>query len=325
MRELRRPERNIATPPRRGLRALRPLLVALPVAWLWRRLDAHALAAHLGAIPLRTLLAAAACSALSIAAFGERWRSLLRAWGAAAPTFRATVALILEGFFWNLLPGGVAGDLTRSHAVHRSVGGLGNALAVVWFERLCGLAGLFVVALAAMPFAPSYPRWAPLVAAVGLVGALAAFPLSAAATGSGTIARFVAAIPVLGPRLGALARPSRPAWLGPALALSVATQAFAIASMSIVVHATAPEARVASVLALSPLVVLFTFVPLTPAGVGQREAVFTAVYAAAGVGAAAAVAASVASFGVGLVVPMLGGLAVVLRASRRQAPSHDDS
>ncbi len=52
---------------------------------------------------------------------------------------------------------------------------------------------------------------------------------------------------------------------------------------------------------------LFTFVPVTPRGIGQRELVFSMVYGLASVRADVAVAASVTSFAPGLVFPFLGG------------------
>ncbi|MDB4929026.1 MAG: hypothetical protein JWM10_1510, partial [Myxococcaceae bacterium] len=263
--------------------------------------------ARLGAVPPGSLLASLAWSALAFVCFAARWRLLLRAWGAAPPRPLAALATVLRSSFWNLLPGGLVGDLARSDAARHTVGGLGNALAALWFERLGGLAGLFAVALAARAFAPRLPDWFTRLTVAGLAASLVLLGLSLAATRSAALARRLAALPLVGARLGALTPPSRPRDLTAALLLSLATQGSSIAALAVVVRALAPAASPRAVLAVSPAAVLLTFVPLTPAGVGQREAVFSMVYAQAGVEAAVAVAASLSTFSVGLLFPLVGG------------------
>lgn len=260
---------------------------------------------------------------LAVVFFTERWRLLLRAWGATPPTMVLSLSLVLRATFWNLLPGGLVGDIARSDAVRHSVGGLGNALAALWFERLGGLVGLFVVALGANAIAPDPPAWFTRVALLGLVGSLGLLGVSLLATRSGALARRLATIPLLGARLGALTPPLRPADLAHGLLLSLATQSASIVSVVVVVHALAPAADLRTVTAVSPAAVLLTFVPLTPAGVGQREAVFSMVYAQAGIAADVAVAASVTCFSLGLLFPVVGGALALFhhaRSSTHQEP-----
>jgi uncharacterized membrane protein YbhN (UPF0104 family) len=319
MRELRRAE-PVITATRRALLWFRAALVLVPVAWLARRVDGAAVVARLGAVPSGALLASLAWSALAQAAFAARWRLLLRAWGATPPPPLVCVALVLRSAFWNLLPGGLAGDLARTDAARHAVGGLGNALAALWFERLGGLVGLFVVALAASAFAPGLPAWLSRSTAVALVASLGLLALSLVATRSTALARRLGSLPLVGPRLGALTPPSRPRDLAAAMLVSLVTQVSSIASLAVVVRALAPAAAPRAVLAVSPAVVLLTFVPLTPAGIGQREAVFSMVYAQAGVEAAVAVAASLTTFSIGLLFPLVGGVLALneyLRAAAR--------
>ena len=321
MRELRRAEPIIGPTLRRALPALRAALVLVPIVWLARRVDASRVLAHLGSLPPLSAAHSLVWSTLSIFFFTARWRLLLRAWGATPPSTPASLSLVLRSTFWNLLPGGLMGDLARSDAVRHTVGGLGNALAGIWFERLGGLAGLFVVALAAFGLSPATPRWLFPVTLLGLVASLVLLALSLAAMRWSGLARRLATLPLLGPRLGALTPPTRPGDLALGLLLSLATQSAAVLSVAAVVQALAPASPPGTVIALSPAAVLLTFVPITPAGVGQREAVFSMVYAQAGVAAEVAVAASVSSFALGLMFPALGGLLALLRHAR---PSHPD-
>ena len=343
MRKLRRAERIIGPSLRRALPALRLALILVPVVWLARRVDASLVIAHLQSLPPVALLVALGWSCVAMSCFTARWRLFLRAWGATPPTILASLSLVLRSTFWNLLPGGVVGDLARSDAVRQSVGGLGNALAALWFERLGGLAGLFVVALGAHVFAlcapvfvhrapgfaqrapvfaPALPTWLIHATLLGFVGSLGLLALSLAATRSGALARRLATLPLLGSRLGALTPPSRPRDLALGLLLSLVTQSTSLLGLAVVVHALAPAADFDTVIAVSPAAVLLTFVPLTPGGVGQREAVFSMVYAQAGVAAEVAVAASVTTFALGLVFPVLGGLLVLLHHARL-VPRHE--
>ncbi len=320
MRELRRAEPIIGPSLRRALPALRAALVLVPIVWLARRVDASRVLAHLGSLPPLAAAISLGWSALAFYCFTERWRLLLRAWGAAPPSPLASLSLVLRSTFWNLLPGGLMGDLARSDAVRHTVGGLGNALAAIWFERLGGLAGLFVVALVAHGLSPAAPRWLGPMTLLGLVASLGLLALSLAATRSSGLARRLATLPLLGPRLGALTPPTRPRDLGFGLALSLATQSTSVLALAVVVHALAPASDLGTVTAVSPAAVLLTFVPITPAGVGQREAVFSMVYAQAGVGAEVAVAASVSSFALGLLFPLVGALLALLRHARPGGP-----
>jgi uncharacterized membrane protein YbhN (UPF0104 family) len=316
VRELRREEPIIGPSLRRALPALRAALVLVPVAWLARRVDVSLVLAHLGSLPPLSAAHSLAWASLSMYCFTQRWRLLLRAWGATPPSAPESLSLVLRSTFWNLLPGGLMGDLARSDAVRHTVGGLGNALAAIWFERLGGLAGLFVVALAAQGLSSAPPRWLAPMTLLGLMASLGLLALSLAAMRSSALARRLAALPLLGPRLGALTPPTRPGDLALGLLLSLGTQSAAVLSLTVVVHSLAPASELGTVAALGPAAVLLTFVPITPAGVGQREAVFSMVYAQAGIGAEVAVAASVSSFALGLLFPLVGALLTLLRHAR---------
>lgn len=319
MQELRRAERVIGPTLRRLVPLLRVALLLVPVAWLGRRVDLAHVLARLGALPAPALAASFTWSCIALACFTERWRRLLRAWGATPPSPVAGLGLVLRSTFWNLLPGGLLGDLARSDAVRHSVGGLGNALAAFWFERLGGLAGLFVVALFAAHFAPAMPAHFTAATLACLAVSFLLLAVSLAATRSAFVARRLAALPVLGPRLGSLTPPSRPLDLALGLLLSLSTQSATSLALATVVHALAPAASLRTLVAVSPAAILLTFVPVTPGALGQRETAFSIVYAQAGVATDVAVAASLTSFALGLAFPLLGGvLAMLDRAPPRR-------
>jgi uncharacterized membrane protein YbhN (UPF0104 family) len=61
-----------------------------------------------------------------------------------------------------------------------------------------------------------------------------------------------------------------------------------------------------------PAVVLFTYLPITPGGVGQREVVAVHLFSLARVPPSAAAAASLLLFALFLALGVLGGLCLVL-------------
>jgi uncharacterized membrane protein YbhN (UPF0104 family) len=126
----------------------------------------------------------------------------------------------------------------------------------------------------------------------------------------------VAAIPLVGPRIAAIAPMRRPAALAPALALSLASQSAIIVAIVILIVAVAPGTPLLASLRVTPLLVLLMFVPVTPAGVGQREALFVELFGRVGVATDAALAASLALFVAGLGIAALGGLVLLVERSR---------
>jgi uncharacterized membrane protein YbhN (UPF0104 family) len=95
-------------------------------------------------------------------------------------------------------------------------------------------------------------------------------------------------------------------------ALSLCTQICAALACAVLVIYAAPAADPVAVIRLAPFVVLLTFIPLTPGGFGQREAVFAATFALAGAPEDASVVAGLALFAVGLPIALAGAACLAL-------------
>lgn len=308
--------------------ALRALFALLPLAWLTRRVgwsEVFARARDVGAVNLGWAFAALIASTLIASA---RWRTMMRAYGApATPRLPTLLRHYLVAFYFNMLPSGVAGDGVRAHrVVPQSMPDMAASLTVVFLERVAGLFGLCIVAAAAMLLGDALRDDA--VATLLEAGLLGALGLSfAVLLAPWALRRFdglrglVARVPVLG---GALLRvPSPRSYAGLALSVlqSVGTQAMAVVSVAFVVQPLAPGVSFAVCARVVPAVILATYVPLTPGGIGQRELVFQYMFGLVGVRPAAAVATSLIFFAMLVGLAALGGACLLAeRALRLDEP-----
>lgn len=294
-------------------RALRFTLLAAPLVWIsgkvqWAEVGRRTLAA--GLVPIVSSLASLfVCICLG----AVRWRILLRAFGAERlPTRREILRHTLVANYFNLLPGGVAGEAVRGYRVRAHVGEIGSSYLILLVDRLAGLAGLLVLTLAGAVAGPSLPargvEGAMLGASVlGLVLSALALGVPFLSAAHPEFRRRIETLPVIGARLAILRPAKRVSDLLLAVALSVGTQTFVIGAILSLVFSLAPGTSLPLAIRVAPAVVLLTFVPITPAAIGQREALFTEFFALAGVAPASAVAAAILWFGVQLTMSALGG------------------
>lgn len=288
----------------------RAAFAAVPIVWIATRVDLGALPSRLRAVGLLAIVASLGAMFACFALGTLRWRTLLRAYGAAPlPPFGELLRHVFVGHYYNLLPGGVAGDFVRASRVAGNVGGLPTSLAVLFVDRVCGLLGLAAIALVGASLGAHGARSGvdrTVALAIVAASATGSFVLVAALFG-GKLAGRLSRLPIVGPALASIRRPTRPRDLVLATLLSVGTQGATIASMLFMVAAASPTLQLATALQVAPLVVLLLFVPLTPGGVGQREAIFIELWGRAGVAAVDALAASLAYFAIGIVIALAGG------------------
>jgi uncharacterized membrane protein YbhN (UPF0104 family) len=300
---------------------LRALLAILPLAYLAKKLDLSLVLANAERVGAKGIALSALSMTVSIALASLRWRVLLRSYGANEATLPSTFALFkayLVGCYFNVLPSGVAGDVVRGWRVAHCVPTAATSYVVLLLERLAGLVGLLLIAGIAVLFAPEHAAHGALgyalsVGALGAIGiGLMFFALPQWRDRSPKLAALVEKIPVAGAMFAKVpaARTAR----GPlaALALSVLVQGLIVLCVAPLLIPLSSQATLSVCARIVPAVVLVTYVPLTPGGLGQREAAFAHFFGSAGVAREASVTASLLFFAVMLGVSLLGGVVIAI-------------
>ncbi|MFO0586347.1 MAG: lysylphosphatidylglycerol synthase transmembrane domain-containing protein [Polyangiaceae bacterium] len=246
---------------------------------------------------------------LNLVVAAVRWRVLLAAYGAKdVPGIAFLSRSQLVGFFYNtFVPGNVTGDVLRGHATRACFDGPLGAYMVVGLERFFGLAGLFSLG------------------AVGLfVHPLPGIRADLLAGGALAMALGIGLIPVLGRRVGRflpgrigkwasnLPAVARPSLLVVVIVMSLVTQAIVGLTGHVLLASITPQVSTLESLVLVPLAMIATYMPLSVAGLGVREAAFVFVFAKVAVARPDATAASLAFFAVCAVVAGIGGLTHLL-------------
>ena len=303
------------------MRLLRLALAAAPLYWLGTSLDWAAVGARLLALDLASVTFALSAPLVAMAVAAVRWRVLLASYGGThLPRVSTLFRYVLVGQYFNMLPGAIAGDALRAFRTRRLLPSSVNSFTVVVAERLCGLVGLLSLGAAALVWSPATPA---------ALGALAAGTLVAAALGTAVFAgpalyrRFVPPAGAWALVDGILRRVSAPASAGglvTGVMLSLVTQGVTMLQIIVLLADLAPDAHVASVAEVLPALILLTYIPVTPAAVGQRELVFVHVLGTAGVPAESAIGASLLVFAMLAIASALGGLVYAFEHSR---PSRD--
>jgi hypothetical protein len=303
--------------------AVRVLFAVLPLGYLVKRLDLGRVFANAGSVGVRGVLASATAVLVTVVLSAVRWRLLLRTYGAdetKLPGLFALTRAYLVGMYFNVLPSGVAGDVVRGWRVAPCVPSPATSYVVLLLERLSGLIGLLTVASIAGLLAPSGVRggvvgYALAVGGLGAVGLGAVFfGLPQVRARSPWLRRASEALPVVGPIVAKI--PAANGARGPllALALSVLSQSIVVLGVAPLLMPLSPLATLGVCARIVPAVVLVTYIPLTPGGLGQREAAFAHFFGTVGIPREASVTASLLYFAVVLGISLLGGL--VLAAER---------
>ncbi len=302
-------------------KSLRVLLAVLPLAYLAKKLDLSLVMANAGRVGASGVALSVACMVVSVGLASVRWRVLLRAYGADEGTLPSAFELFkayLVGLYFNVLPSGVAGDVVRGWRVAHCVPTAATSYVVLLLERLAGLVGLLLIAGVAVLFAPDQAAHGALGYALG-VGALGAiglgvlfFVLPQLRERSPKLAALIEKIPVVGAMFAKI--PAARSARGPlaALALSVLVQGLIVLCIAPLLMPLSSSATLAVCARIVPAVILVTYIPLTPGGLGQREAAFAHFFGGAGVAREASVTASLLFFAVLLGVSLLGGVVLAI-------------
>jgi uncharacterized protein (TIRG00374 family) len=285
--------------------------------YLFTRIEVPALAASLERIPTWAALASLSAQLVAVLCGVLRWRVLARSAGALyLPRWSESVRQYLVGMFYNLLPGAVGGDVLRGYETRRyfDESTAVRSVGVVFIERVCGFAGLLVLASSAT-LARERVNGAVLVySAIGLSAALLA--VFALAIGRRVSARLPAKLARMASSLPALENPLA---LLTALALSVLVHALVAATGYVVLVALTPVGF-AEGMSIFPLGTLAAFFPLTIAGAGARDTALVVLLSEIGVSRADALATSLSMLACGVVVAGIGGI-VQLKSKRFADPA----
>lgn len=326
------------------------LLAAGALAYCFTLVSGEQLVRVLARADAAAALAAVAAGLLATAAGAWRFKCLYDA--VQVLPYVRHLRLYAEAAVFNvLLPSSMGGDVARVWMLGASrpqgtPGALGSAaapaarhaeaLALVAFERVLGVATLLGLSALLWPFAglPARAGWAVLVLWLALLGSLAialrwaarradtgdssdssdSVDVGAQATGRRRIGAFVQRMALA----LALVR-QRPGALLVAVFASVLHQALTVAITIFVAKSLGLVLPAALLFALVPLVWLATFVPLTVGGIGVREFAFMQLFGRAGhagqTAAEDALAMSLGTYGVMLVLGALGGFLLLLRKS----------
>jgi len=247
----------------------------------------------------KLILPAAALLTLSSLIGVMRWWLLLQSQGIRLTFFRA-LQFSFTGYFFNIaLPGAVSGDLIKAYYVGKEfTGKRAGAFSSILFDRICGVSGLFMISLGGMTFTYWFPlgevfpagmKMALLVAGAGifcfyfylfqvreswdpLLKGLK--KVSQRLSWAGAILRVYEGIRVYGTRRRDVV-----------IALGLSLAIFLLVVEAFELFAGALEIREIPMLAffiLVPLGLLFTAVPILPAGVGTGHAAFSFLFIALG-------------------------------------------
>ncbi|HSG48592.1 MAG TPA: lysylphosphatidylglycerol synthase transmembrane domain-containing protein [Longimicrobiales bacterium] len=303
-----------------GRRAARVAVSAGLLAAVALVLDPRTILGRLGALDPRWVAAALALSVVQVTASAWRWRYTARRVGVDLRLSRAVAEYYLAGFVNQLLPGGVAGDVSRAWRHARAQAddgapeGRGRVVNVVILERASGQVAMTAVALASVAVLlwGAVPWWG------ALAGAAACVPAAWVATRLWLRLRRV-------PVLAAFARDARAAFLGPGalpvqLGVSLGIVATYLAMYLAGAAALGVEAPLGELAPLVAPVLVTMLLPVSVAGWGVREAAAAALWSAVGLAPADGVAISVA-YGLLVLVSTLPGAVVLALTSRgRKGP-----
>jgi uncharacterized membrane protein YbhN (UPF0104 family) len=240
-----------------------------------------------------------------------RWRLLLRAYGAIdLPSWPRTAHLYFVGHFYNTYaPGGVGGDVIRGVAGRKAFGDLDwaaatSGVAVVFIERVIGVAALLVLAASAYLLRPI-----PGMESVGLWATLGIGAAAAALVGIAIAPKLAPHLPEsLGKPLRALPQLRSALPFFGAVLLSLVIHTVNIVAGHAIMHSLEPSVTLAESAVVMPLIGASAFFPLTVGGAGVREAAFALLYGTVGVPEATAYAGSLAFWATQLLTAGIGGI-----------------
>lgn len=274
--------------------------------------------AGLTAVSMPTAAVALVLGAIATVAAAWRWRLVAAGLGLRLDRAPAVAAYYRSQFLNSVLPGGIVGDVHRVVWHGRGAGATANAARAVAAERAAGQAVQLIAAVVVLLVLQEFASLSALgVAVLAFIGIAAAVAVVAAA--SRRVRAFLGReVALMRTAFGSVA-----AVTGITMA-SVVVIACHVATFVVAALAVGVDAPAAQLVSVSLIAVLASGIPLGIGGWGPREGVAAWAFVAAGLGAAAGLAASTA-FGVLALIAVAPGAAVIAAsAARRRARTRDE-
>jgi uncharacterized protein (TIRG00374 family) len=266
---------------------LRAVLVIAPIAWIYARADAGSISATLASASVPAIACAAALTVVAMVLQGVKWWVLIRRFAPDLGVGKA-VSVHMESVFYSIvLPSALAQDVVKSVMLSKD-----HDPAVVWASswlgRLIGFFALLSYSLAGVAYLgdsalpPGFR--VPLFSAAGVIALLCALSFSKRFTRPlGAVAERIVGPKTLTTvkklRDGIYAFRHERGTLALTLLVSAAIQFLVVLGASITVYAVSGRYFFAECLAFVPLVeVMAISLPLTPGGVGIREALMALLF-----------------------------------------------
>lgn len=288
------------------------------------------------AIGLRVdLLWFAALIGLALVGIGLRtwkWRLFLAEHSATISWLRLYNVTLIGMFFNLFLPGMIGGDVARGHLIGRLTGSHVDAYASVFLDRFTGLLTLAGLAVLVMTFnvdvlGDSRIAWMVIgcLAACMAVLALTLHPHAASALDrvlprSGPLHRPAAIVRTLHAALHAYRK--QPKAIAAALSISLLYHGVTILNLYAACRCLQlDQVSLAAAAVVAPIIMISTFVPVTPSNVGIWEWAFAILLAQAGVTTEAAIAVALLLRIKNLALALAGGILISCdRRSGARAP-----
>ena len=295
------------------------------LAWVFSRSGVRALLDPVKGADLRFLAMAYALAVAGMLIRTVRWRILLTAVGAKVSFKRLLYLYFVGGFFNVFLPTGLGGDVVRVLEIGPGATSE-QAAGTVLVDRLAGFVALFVMALAALPFAsgllpPGLALAIGLLAGGVCLGAVLLFegrilprltarlPARLSLDSGGWLGRTYAVITLCG---------ARAIW--GALGVSAVYNLSVIWAGVFVARAFGLQVSAWYFLLFIPITVLALLVPISIGGLGVRESIYVTLFGQVGLTAAQATVLSLGVYSLDVVTGLVGGglyLVAGLRGLRR--------
>jgi len=290
------------------------------IGWLFRRVDARAVARQIGEIGVGTVAAILALQFLNTGLKSYKWQRLLDADGIHLAHSTAFASYLVSTFFSLFLPSSIGGDAVRAVDTTRRSGRAVATVTSVIADRVLGFAAIGIVGLLALAAGSASgldPRlcWSGAALYASVLGASAAlfagWPLRVARTlGLNRLPRLE--------RLGVSCSESVEAYrrsgrLGELLLLSIAAQIIVVVAVYLIGRSLGMAVSFWYFFLIVPLVGLVESVPVSIYGIGLRDVSYVYLLGLAGVSKPQALSLSVLYVVLTVFYALFGGLVFALR------------